>query len=181
LRDINEKELIYRIKNKDIQSFAKLVNDFGKLVYYVAGNILKEDYEKDFIDECYNDVFTTIWFNIDCFDEEKGNFKNWLISITKYKAIDIKRKNFKNNNYAEYTDEITALEDKTLEKIEDEEIIDNILNNLEEKDKVIFIKRYIEGYTIKEIAKELGYSENYIHTRISRTRKKLKNIKEEVI
>ncbi|WP_300385855.1 sigma-70 family RNA polymerase sigma factor [Clostridium sp.] len=106
------------------------MNDFGKLVYYVAGNILKEDYEKDFIDECYNDVFTTIWFNIDCFDEE---------------------------------------------------IIDNILNNLEEKDKVIFIKRYIEGYTIKEIAKELGYSENYIHTRISRTRKKLKNINKDVI
>ncbi len=116
--------------NRDIKSFATLMNDFGKLVYYVAGNILKEDYEKDFIDECYNDVFTTIWFNIDCFDEE---------------------------------------------------IIDNILNNLEEKDKVIFIKRYIEGYTIKEIAKELGYSENYIHTRISRTRKKLKNINKDVI
>lgn len=179
--DINEKELIHRIKNKDIKAFASLMDDFGKLVYYIAGNILNEDYEKDFIDECYNDVFTTIWFNIDCFDEEKGNFKNWLISITKYKAIDIKRKNFKSSNYVEYTDEITTIEDKALEKIEDEEIIDNILNNLEEKDKIIFIKRYLEGYSIKEIAKELGYSENYIHTRISRTRKKLKNIKEDVI
>ena len=179
--NIKEKELIYMIKNKDIKAFASLIDDFGKLVYYVAGNVLKEDYEKDLIDECYNDVFTTIWFNIDCFDEEKGNFKNWLISITKYKAIDIKRKNFKNNNCVEYTDEITTIEDKELEKIEDEEIINNILNSLEEKDKIIFIKRYLEGYSIKEIAKELGYSENYIHTRISRTRKKLKNIKEEVI
>lgn len=179
--DLKEKEFIKRIKDKDINAFNNLINDFGKLVYYIAGSILNEEYEKELIDECYNDVFTNVWFNIDCFNEEKGSFKNWLIAISKYKAIDIKRRNFNKINNIEYNDEITTSEDKALEKIENEEIIDNILNNLKERDKVIFIKRYLDGYSIKEIAKELGYSENYIHTRISRTRKKLKGIKEAVI
>ncbi|WP_232423588.1 MULTISPECIES: sigma factor [Bacillus] len=50
----------------------------------------KED--KFFIDEIVNDVFITLWFHIDSYDEDKALFQHWLISVSKYKAIDFKRK-----------------------------------------------------------------------------------------
>ncbi|MBO3444474.1 RNA polymerase subunit sigma-70, partial [Clostridium sp. CCUG 7971] len=32
------------------------------------------------------------WGNIKSFDKNKNNFKNWICAISKYKAIDYKRK-----------------------------------------------------------------------------------------
>ncbi|MNJ05836.1 RNA polymerase factor sigma-70 [compost metagenome] len=43
-------------------------------------------------------------------------------------------------------------------------------------DREIFLKRYLKGFSIEEIAQELGYSKDYIYTRISRARKKMKKI-----
>ena len=169
-----EKIIIEGIKNKSTNSLEDLISLYGNLVDYIAKSILKEDQLKEYAEEAYNDVFTTVWFNIDCFDEEYGNFKGWIISITKFKALDIKKKIFKESFNIELIDEITKSEDLGFSKIENREIANEILDKLEKKDKIIFIKRYLEGYSIKEIAKEMGYSENYIHTRISRSRKKIK-------
>lgn len=169
-----EKKIIEGIKNKNTNSLNELINLYGNLVYYIAKNILKESQLKEYEEDVYNDVFATVWFNIDCFDEGYGNFKGWIISITKFKALDIKKKIFKESFNIEFIDEITESKDLGFSEIENREIVNEILNKLEKKDKIIFIKRYLEGYSIKEIAKEMGYSENYIHTRISRSRKKMK-------
>ena len=178
---LEDKKIVNGLKAKDTEALEKLIERFGKLVYYIANSMLKDNQEKSYIDECYNDVFTTIWFNIDCFDEGHGNFKGWIVSITKYKALDIKRNLYKTNKDLEYLEEITEDENKELEKIETEEIINKVFKYLDEKDRDIFIKRYFEGYSIREISKMLGFSENYIHARISRSRKKIKEIKERVI
>lgn len=172
----NDYSLVEGIKNKDKPSLCKLMETYGKLVIYISSKILNTPCEKEFVDECYNDVFTTIWFNIDCFNEEKGCFRNWLISITKYKALDIKRKNYKVNNSVEYIPNIIPSEENNFEKFENIEMINLLLENIDEKDRLILMKRYYEGFSIKEIALELDCTEDYIYTRISRARKKLKRI-----
>lgn len=107
----------------------------------------------------------------------KGNLKSWIVSITKYKAIDIKRKISNHNKTFEYKDEITHIEnDCSLESIENNELIEDLLNTLDDMDREIFLKRYLKGFSIDEIAQELGYSKDYIYTRISRARKKMKKI-----
>ncbi|MBE6053465.1 MAG: sigma-70 family RNA polymerase sigma factor [Clostridium sartagoforme] len=172
----NDLYLVQGIKSKDKNSLCKLMENYGKLVIYISSKILTNSYEKEFIDECYNDVFTTIWFNIECFNEEKGCFRNWLISITKYKALDIKRKNYKLNNSVEYTPNILSSEEDNFEKLENIQMINVLLQSIDEKDRNILIKKYYQGFSIKEIALELNCTEDYIYTRISRARKKLKRI-----
>ncbi|MDD7795874.1 sigma-70 family RNA polymerase sigma factor [Clostridium sp. 'White wine YQ'] len=178
--NVNEEKLIKGILRKDKECLSKLMNIYGNLVYYIAKNILKEAHEKECIEECYNDVFTAIWFNIDCFNKEKGSFKSWLISVTKYKALDIKRKNLRHSSNIEYMDEVSNEENHELERIENIELINELLSNLEEKDKLIIIKRYLDGVPIKEIGESLGYSEEYIYTRISRAKKKIQKIVGEI-
>ena len=142
----------------------------------MASNILKDEYLKEYTEDIYNDVFNTIWFNMDCFDEDYGNFKGWIISMTKFKTLDFKKKKFKDSLNIELVDEIAESKDNDFLEIESSETINEILECLEEKDRIIFVKRYLEGYSIKEIASSMGYSENYIHTRISRSRKKAKEV-----
>ena len=176
MEDDHESALIKGIIKRDKESLMKLMDIYGRLIYYIAGTILIEPYEKESIEDCYNEVFTAIWFNIDCFKLEKGSFKNWIISITRYKAIDIKKKNLKHNHSLEYDDELVSNHKNELERIENLELINELLNTLDKKDRTIFIKRYFRGDSIKEISRELGYSEEYIYTRISRARKKIKRI-----
>lgn len=175
-----ELEIMIEIKKKNTEALEKLMEMFGRLVYYISNSILINEEEKSYIDECYNDVFIAIWENSDCFDEEYGNLKGWIVSITKYKAIDIKR-NLLRNKGLELIDDALEDEKKPFEKVEIDEIINNAFKYLKEEDRSIFIKRYLEGYSIKEIAIKMNVSENYIHTRISRARKKLQAIKGDVI
>lgn len=177
VNEINEKEIIEGILKGDKERLDELISLYGKLVYYVANNILVESHEKRYLDECYDDVFISLWFNMDCYDDEKGSLKSWIVSITKYKAIDIKRKISNHNKNFEYKDEITHIEkDLSLENIENNELIEDLLNTLDDMDREIFLKRYLKGFSIDEIAQELGYSKDYIYTRISRARKKMKKI-----
>lgn len=176
----HESALINGIIKRDKESLMKLMDIYGKLIYYIAGTILIEPYERESIEDCYNEVFTAIWFNIDCFNLDKGSFKNWIIAITRYKAIDIKKKNLNHNQSLEYDDELVSNQENELERIENLELINELLNTLDKKDRSIFIKRYFRGDSIKEISKEAGYSEEYIYTRISRARKKLKKIVGEI-
>ncbi|MNN08031.1 RNA polymerase factor sigma-70 [compost metagenome] len=109
---------------------------------------------------------------MDCFDDEKGSLKSWIVSIAKYKAIDIKRKISNHNKTFEYKDEITHIEkDLSLESIENNELIEGLLNTLDDMDREIFLKRYLKGFSIDEIAQELGYSKDY-----TRSRKKMNRI-----
>ena len=171
-----EKVIIEGIRNKKEDSLNELIALYGNLVKYVASNILKDEYLKEYTEDIHNDVFNTIWFNIDCFDEGYGNFKGWIISMTKFKTLDLKKKKFKDSLNIELVDEVAKSKDNDFLKIESSETINEVLGCLEEKDRIIFVKRYLEGYSIKEIAKSMGYSENYIHTRISRSRKKVKEV-----
>lgn len=88
----NDYSLIQGIKNKDKTSLCKLMDSYGKLVIYISSKILNAPYEKEFIDECYNDVFTTIWFNIDCFNEEFLDIIKYFKDEKSIKILDYKEK-----------------------------------------------------------------------------------------
>jgi RNA polymerase sigma-70 factor (ECF subfamily) len=177
--DKDERTLVRLIKEKDQEALEGAIDKYGKLVLYIISKIFSSEKEKQFIDDCYNEIFTTLWFNIDCFDEEKGNLKSWIIGIAKYKALEFRKKcllektvcmgenfyeNGSNDSY-----EIETNEDVML-----------ILDKLEEKDRGIFLKRYIEGYSVEDIAQGLGVTRDYIYNRISRGKKKIKTSLKEV-
>ena len=54
------------------------------------------------------------------------------------------------------------------------EDVEDILRCLNSKDKELFIKYYIEGYKLSEIAKENKTNITNLHSRLSRGRKKIK-------
>ena len=170
----DECTLIEGIRNKDNECLAKIMNHYGSLVYYIASKILNKGYENEDVKDCYNEVFTAIWFNIEYFNEEKGSFKAWLISITKYKSLNIKRRTLKYDETLEYKDEIGNSKNNDLERIDNLDYINKLLDNLEEKDKLILIKRYLEESSIEEISRYLEISKENAYTRISRAKKKIR-------
>lgn len=175
--EINQNNFIRQIKHKDSKGLEFVVDNYSNLVFKIIYNVLNSRFHSQYAEECANDVFWGVWTNIDSFDEEKGSFKNWICAIAKYKAIDCKRKLYKQS-----TD--TSIDDYPLEnEVSIEGLIIAAENNkelfqaidlLNEEDREIFIRRYFLHEGIENIAKEFGVERNLVDQRLSRGRKFLK-------
>lgn len=156
-----------------------LITSFGKIIYNSAASILNYSNEINYIDECVDDVLMIIWNNIECFDLERGNFKNWIIAISRHKALDYKRKLSKDRKNVMIEDiQINSNEDLENDFIQQESKneIESMFNSLAHRDREIFRRRYIEEESVDIIAKELNTTTVTIYNRLSRGRKKLKTI-----
>lgn len=174
---INETNYIEQIKNRNPKALDFIVDIYSNLIFKVARSVLNSSFHSQYVEECVNDVFWAIWNNVESFDEEKGNFKYWITAIAKYKAIDYKRKLFKQSNTESIDDYIFSNEISTENIIisnENKEELLQAINNMKNQDKEIFIRRYFLYEEIENIAKVFGVNRNVIDKKLSRGRKLLK-------
>ncbi|MED3064764.1 RNA polymerase [Bacillus thuringiensis] len=68
----SEEDLIIAMKKHDQDALKEVIDQYGKLILYIIHKSLSNPIEKQYVDDCYNDVFTVIWFNIDQFDNVKS-------------------------------------------------------------------------------------------------------------
>lgn len=128
---------------------------------------------RNYEEECVSDVLFSIWESIDGYEKDKNSFKNWVCAIAKYKSINYRKKYLAKSETIDITNDIYYI-DKELVKSEIEEDIYEILNCLNNDDKELFIKYYIEGYKLNELAKSNKTSISNLHSRLSRGRKKIR-------
>lgn len=174
--DVND--LIEDIKKGKSDALDDLVDEYGKLIYGVIASIMLPNNMDSEIDECFNDVLITIWFKIESFDLNKGKFRNWIISLSKYKALDYlrKRKRDEELNEEHISDE-ASIEEEMLSN-EEKDFLKKSINSLESIDRDIFTLRFIEDLSIEEISEKLNIDKGTLYTRISRGKKKLKKLME---
>jgi RNA polymerase sigma factor, sigma-70 family len=179
---MTDKDIVLAILNHKEIALEELRVKYGRLLYGVINKTLNHlNYTMD-IEECFNDVLLTIWNNIDCYDESKGQLRNFLISIARYRALDYKRRICKLKIHLELNEEIIDQREGKEEITElDDESFYNLIESLNEKDKIIFVKKYLLDEPIEKISTELEMSKDSIYKRLIRGREKIKEsiIKEE--
>lgn len=124
--------LIQGLKNNDYEVFNEFTEKYSRLLLKVISSVLREPHEKDFIMECYNDSLLIVWQKIGTFRGECP-LVNWLATVTKYKALDYKRKLKKSYNLVEISEEHLS-PGKSAEEVFIEEV------NLYIKNKVLEIR-----------------------------------------
>lgn len=104
-------------------------------------------------------------------------FKPWLFSIAKFRLYDYFRKSYrKKDNDNAYIDEIKheILDENVTKSDDDYEELYEALDKLPQKQKKIIELMKVEGYTAKEVAKELKMSESAVKVSAHRSYKILK-------
>ncbi|MBK5491291.1 sigma-70 family RNA polymerase sigma factor (plasmid) [Bacillus mycoides] len=174
---MQEVEIVEGLRKKDMKALHAAIDQYGDLIYKVVHSVLDTSHSKVLVDECVDDILLIIWYNIDSYDEKRGKFRNWLISIAKFKAIDFKRKSNQVYRLQEFQQDIYEERTGTNQtKEEEEENFYLLIRSLNNEDKKIFIKRYLDEYSVQEIASELGLATDTVYSRLSRGRKKIKKI-----
>ena len=168
---------------KNELNIEKIINDFSSSLYrfvknnnYYGNNsyyLNKED-----IEEIVSDSFFVLWNNYKKLDLS-DNISNYLCGVSRNILLKKLRKNKvfnKNVNIEDYQNILDSKKDVENMFYEQEKIgfIENIVLNLDEESKEIFILYYYEQRKVKEISKILNISESKVKTKLYRIRKKLK-------
>lgn len=174
---IDDGNFIKYLKKRDEKALDFLIDNYGALIKSI---VRKHLYNLEFIqDECINDILLAVWDGIERFNYKENSFKNWLAAICKYKCIDYKRKYLKTllqENIDDMQISVDVEIDKNILKKELDSEIENLLESLTYADKTLFVNLYIEEIPIEEVSQNLGVSKAVIYNRVSRGRKKLREL-----
>ncbi|WP_433945071.1 sigma-70 family RNA polymerase sigma factor [Paenibacillus sp. SN-8-1] len=172
MNTISEDDLVERIKNRDERAIASIIQTYGGLLSAIIRRYVH--YNQQEYEECLDDVLLAAWQNISSFDPEKNTFKQWIAAIAKYRAIDYQRKIIRNQSqitHTEITDDLFKAE-----PVMPHQDVDEVLRHLSQVEREIFVKYYLEGVPSREMATEMKVQESWIHNKLSRGRKKLRQL-----
>ncbi len=155
------------IQIDDEKSYVSIVEEFSEMIFRIAyQNLFNIADAEDVVQE----VFLKLLKRKQGY-KDKEHLKAWLIRVTVNQCIDWKRA-FKRRNEV-------ILEDSSFPLKEEERSLLSELSQLPSEDRTVIYLYYYEGYSIKEIALAMGKKQNTINSRLTRARKKLKNLIEE--
>lgn len=175
---MEDKKILELYFKRDEQAISESRLKYGAFCHRIALNILSvpEDAE-----ECVSDTWLTAWNRIP--PVVPDSFKAFLGKITRDLSISRYRANHAKKRYSGMEVLLSELEDCIPSpfcvevKVEEEQLsrqINRWLDALPKEDRVLFVKRYWYGETVKNLAKLSGYSESQMAQRMLRLRKSLK-------
>ena len=173
-----DKLIISLFQERSEEALRQIEHHYGALCRKIAWNILHNDQD---VEECKNDSYLTLWNQIP--PEEPNPLKTYLCRIVRNTAIKKFRdahakKRWQNDIvcFEELTECIPAKSDiiQQLETKELTKIIEQFLDNLDQKKRIMFVKRYWFCMSVKDIASEYGITERNASVILGRIRKKLK-------
>jgi RNA polymerase sigma-70 factor (ECF subfamily) len=186
---LDEKELVILAQKGNKSAFEQLVYLYDKNVLSLALKYIKDE---DLAKDIYQEVFIRVYRGLKNF-EYKSEFSTWLFRIATNVCLTYKTKkasrvfvsvNEENNDeepVLELQDEsYESSPDRLTESSDIKKRIENALEEIPAKQKMVFILKHFEGYKIKEIAVMLdcqeGTVKKYLFEAIHKLREKLKDL-----
>lgn len=148
------------------QRYNEIVENYSDMIFRIAYQYLFNKYDAE---DIVQEVFVKLLTKRVIFKDEE-HIKSWLIRVTINQCLDYKKSLTKKSTVPIENMEI-PFEQKEGEILEE-------LQLLKEDERNILYLYYYEGYKIKEIAKILKQKQNTINSKLTRARKKLKEIME---
>jgi RNA polymerase sigma-70 factor, ECF subfamily len=186
----SDSEIIKQVLEGNVNSFESLMLRYKDLVL----RIVKKHVPYSEAEEMAQEAFIRVFQSLSGF-KGKGDFKQWLSSITVRTCYDYWRKAYRNKEIS--MSALTEKHQKWLEEVisdqseapfqEDEiqkeatELLDWAMNELTAEDRMVVELTYLEGLSGKEAAELLGWSVANVKVRAFRARNKLRNLLNETI
>jgi len=170
-----EKKLVKEAK-KNKSSFDKLYSHYYP---HIKRFIQNRVYNKDDGEDLTSSVFQKAFVGIDSFKWQGVSFSSWLYRIAHNTLVDYYRSQEKHKRKVKIIDNIHQSKFNTPEQdaieYSQSEFMQKLLETLPTREKKIMYRKFFEGNTNKQIAKELNLSETNVSTIIFRVLKKLKS------
>jgi RNA polymerase sigma-70 factor (ECF subfamily) len=186
---ILDAELVVRAKKGDMDAFEALTSRYEERVYSLALRMLRQEQDAEDVTQ---QTFLSALENLSGFRGE-ASFSTWLLRIATHAALKILRKRkgldtVSLEEATEGTDESEAVPHpeyiadwrqspaELVHRNEIKRLLDEALGQLDEKHRMVFLLRDLEGLSVKETAEALGLSEANTKVRLLRARLQLREL-----
>jgi RNA polymerase sigma-70 factor, ECF subfamily len=176
---LKEKYLVFRVKNhKDPEAYGELYDHYVERIYrFILFKVSSVEDAEDISAE----VFLKSWQYIRNTDKKIGNLNALLYKMARNAVIDYYRNKRRNelpmSDQSQYEN---IMEQRNLEEEIDVKIgvnnIEKYLDQLKDEYREVVILRYIEQYSVNEIAEILNKSTSNIRVILHRAIKRLKEL-----
>lgn len=156
----------YMLNIQTEKQYNKIVENYSDMIFRIAYQYLYNKYDAE---DIVQEVFVKLLSRKVIFKDEE-HVKSWLFRVTINQCLDYKKSLAKRST--------VPIENMEIPFEHKEEGILEELQLLKEDERNILYLYYYEGYKIKEIAKILKQKQNTINSKLTRARKKLKEIME---
>ena len=176
-----ERQLVRRAQKGDKESFEVLVQRHQHRVFAVARGILKRQED---VEDIAQQVFVKAYFSLKRFDQ-RAAFSTWLYKITVNECWDLLRKRkarplvYEADFSEDQSRQFSATEQKaengpdTSERMAMRQRLDNMLAQLDDRDRAMLILKEVEGFSVEEIADSLGLNATTVKVRLFRVRRRI--------
>ncbi len=170
---MDETKLLMRLKNKKRNSIDEAIEIYTPYLSTVLYNMVGNRLPKEDIEEIVSDVFVALWKNAQYIDPAKGTIRSYIAAAARNFAK--KRLNKKTDfvylDSTEVSGEVSISEENSISSV----VWDAVMS-LGEPDNEIFVRYYKFDEKIKDISKATGINISTVKTKLSRGKRKLKNI-----
>jgi RNA polymerase sigma-70 factor (ECF subfamily) len=173
---MTDAELVRCAKNGDLPAFEELVSRHERRVYSLAYRMLANSHDAEDVTQ---QTFLSALEHLNDFREE-SSFSTWLMRIAGHAGLKIirKRKGLPTESLDIPHPEFIAVwmdsPAKLAQQNETGKLIEDALAELDEKHRLVFLLRDVEGLSVKETAEATGLSEANIKVRLLRARLQLR-------
>lgn len=175
LKSMKEEDLLQKVVIGDELAFNELYERYHKLVFFVANKTCRNEADAQ---DILQETFLTIKDHVKDLRDPKY-FRLWVYRIISSKCKNMFKKNMRivtmsNEDYFNNT-----LKDERRDRIpqsilhfqSDKEVLESILNELPEPQRIVLVMFYMDQFSILEIAHSLQIPEGTVKSRLSTARK----------
>ncbi|MDA2923832.1 RNA polymerase sigma factor, partial [Acidobacteria bacterium AH-259-L09] len=176
-------QLVRATLEGDPKAFEEIIERYQRLVFNIVYHYLGY---RDEVEDLAQEVFLKVFRSLDTFDTERP-LKSWISRITANACLDEIRR-VRKRRIRLFSDLGRDEEERmeyffeqfnqcsTLSEEEEQELFELLARSMErlnEKDKLAFVLRELEGLSYPEIARILDTTQLAVRIRVSRSKKKL--------
>jgi RNA polymerase sigma-70 factor (ECF subfamily) len=185
--EVGDPELVARAKAGELAAFEALTNRYEQRVYSLALRMLRQEQDAEDVTQ---QTFLSALENLNGFRGD-ASFATWLLRIATHAALKVIRKRkgldtvsleaateetdgYDTIPHPEYIADWRQSPEELVRKNETQRLLDDALAKLDEKHRLVFLLRDVEGLSVKEAAEALGLSEANTKVRLLRARLQLR-------
>ena len=174
---MEDREIIELFFERSEQAIALLADKYGALCLRTASHILNNRQDAE---ECVNDAYLAVWNTVP--PVRPDPLVSYLVRIVRNVAIKKYHANTAEKRNSSYDLALSEIEesfparDSVEEEVEARDTarrINRFLKTLDQKDRILFVRRYWEGDSVEELAKLFSITRHNVSVRLLRIRKKL--------
>jgi RNA polymerase sigma-70 factor (ECF subfamily) len=185
--EVSDSELVRRAKAGHLEAFEALTKRYEQRVYGLARRMLRQEQDAEDVTQ---QTFLSVLENLNGFRGE-ASFSTWVLRIASHAALKIIRKRKGLNTisleeatepsedpqaipHPEFIADWRQSPELLVEQNEVRRLLDDALTRLDEKHRLVFVLRDVEGLSVRETAEALDLSEGNVKVRLLRARLQLR-------